>query len=132
MNPARGEVGVKLRDGVVYPLLPTLEVVAYLEQRVGPLTHLAARLARPLEGGITLEQLAAIVGEGIRAAARDRGDDLLQKLSNKDLEKQIYAAGIMPTIRSVAEFVRNLMNGGAPPKEPGPATPSPESSPTAG
>jgi hypothetical protein len=122
IDTARGEVGITLA-GRVYPMLPTYPAVLAIEEKVGSVFALARRIVNR-EYFPTIQELAIIAAETIRAAGKDRGDEMLAKVSTTKIAELIFAEG-MRHETLLAPFVRllsNMCTGGKPkPTEPAPA-----------
>ncbi len=106
-NKERGEVAIKL-GGQNFILRPTPEAVVAIETRVGRgLVSLGQRLARD---EATLEELTAVVFEGLRAAG--------EPAVFKTVRGMVYATGYTPIALRILQFLVNATTGGRQDAEP--------------
>lgn len=111
VNADRGEVGLTL-DGRVYPLLPTFAAANAIETQIGAISTLVARLL----GGSnlpTFRELAIVATECMRAAGRDRSDNMLVGYSAEKVGQLIYDEGLNEALlQSFTNVLANMVSGG--------------------
>jgi hypothetical protein len=118
-NPLRGEVSVVL-NGQPFVMLPSFEAIVQIEEQLGSAMALARKAARTPDM-LTLQELAVIITEGIRAHGRDTGSTNAH-VGLQKIKKMIFEAGQPSVLNAVAIFLVAAVTGGSVPKaepEPG-------------
>lgn len=114
-NPHRGETTVTLK-GTVFGLRPDFEAVAAIDDQLGSVVALTRRaIAEP--ASLTLNELAVVVAEGIKAHGRAARDSNAHVSTDK-IKRQIFETGIPTVVPAVLAFLTAAITGGA--KEPPP------------
>ncbi len=108
-NPHRGEIVVALA-GRDFILLPTFEAVVAIDETLGGIIALTKRaIADP--ASMTLQELAVILTEGIRAKGREDGS--ADQHSGVDVvKKMIWGAGAFTVVPAACEFLKAAVTGG--------------------
>ncbi len=113
-NPERGEVDILL-DGKAYPMRPTFQAVQAVERETGH--SLVALVRKAAAKDLSIETMAVIVTETVRAAGQDRGDPMLRNVSTERIAQLLYEGGVMNAQPAVFEILLNALNGGRPPQK---------------
>ncbi len=130
VNEDRGEVPILL-DGKLYPMRPSYAAVKAIESSLGPVMAIAPKLAHPMHR-LTVNELAVIVTEAVRAAGKERDDKILQSFSTERVAELIYDGGVMNVIDQIELLVINMITGGTKSeKKTGDRSESPKESTTA-
>ena len=109
-NKERGEVGITL-DGKALIMRPTPEAAVSIEARTGRGMRALGR--RVIEGEATLDELSAIVFEGVRAT----GDPAVFKI----VRDVVFKTGYTAVEAQVLQFLVNITTGGRQDDAPGEA-----------
>ena len=110
VNPERGEVPILL-GSKTNPMRPSYAAIKSIEQVLGPVVSLATKLAHPLER-LSIDALAVIVTEAIKAAGKDRDDKMLQAMSRDRIAELIYESGVLSVMEPVELLLVNMITGG--------------------
>lgn len=128
INADRGEVGLTLA-GRVYPMLPTFAAVNAIESKLGPVASLLGRYVG--KSDLTFQQLGVIAAECIKAAGRDRSDEMLARVGAERVGELIYSEGLTNhTLKAFLEILTNMCTGGMTPKKAIAAEAATEAAPT--
>ena len=109
-NDERGELPILLGEKV-YPMRPSYAAVKAIESKLGSILALGTKLAHPVHR-LTVDELAIIVTESVRAAGEQSGDAMLKAFSVDKVAELIYEQGIMNVVAQVEPLVLNMMRGG--------------------
>ena len=109
-NPERGEVLILL-DGKPYPMRPSYSAMQAIEQKLGPLLALVTRLAHPAKR-LTIDEMAFVVAETIRAAGQERDDAMLKGVTYERVAEMIYSDGLINAIDPLEALLINMISGG--------------------
>ena len=110
VNPDKGEVGLKLGERV-FPMLPDMTACNAIESQIGSVVWLWLRFSRG-EYFPTFREIAIIATECIRAAGKDRDDEMLAKVSVEKVQELIYAEGLLVT-DPITDLLAAMSTGGA-------------------
>jgi len=125
VNPERGEVAILL-DGKAYPMRPSYKAMVAIERATGAtILGLSFRLALPRDG-LTLEEMAIIITEGVRAAGEERNDPMLKGFSTERVGELLFDGGILAAAAPIEAFLRNAITGGGSAKKNQPVSASGE------
>lgn len=112
VNTERGEVSILL-DGTDYPMRPSYEAIVEIEKKSGMSLSALAWSVNDKTRLVPIRVLAMLVGEGIRAAGREREKTLLEYMSDDKIGRMIFE-DYFGCLSSVSDFLANAMNGGLP------------------
>lgn len=113
-NSHRGEVSVKLADGVGYVLRPDMTAVVAIEAQCGSIIDLSRRA---LSGGsLSFGEVSAVVLEGMRAHGRETKNSDLIGANLKKVQQLVFDAGLVAVVPAVIAFLSAAVTGGAAPK----------------
>ena len=129
INKDRGEVGLTLA-GHVYPMLPTIAAVNAIESQIGSVYWLSQRIVLGLYFP-TFHEITVVATECIRAAGKERGDEMLAKVSAEKLGELIFAEGLNDhhVVQPFIKLLGNMVGGGGTKKKAASVSVSP-SAPT--
>jgi len=111
INAERGEVGLAL-DARVFPMLPTFAAANAIESQLGAVSNIVARLT--VQRDIPkFGELAIIATECIKAAGKDRNDEMLVRVNAETIGEKIYEEGINDVLlKSFVVLLSNMVSGG--------------------
>ena len=111
VNPERGEVPILL-DGKVYPMRPSYAAIQAIERAHGPILSLVTRLSHPLQR-LTIDELATIITETVRAAGKDRDDAMLKGVQKDRIAELVFEEGVIRVVESLEVLLVNMITGGS-------------------
>lgn len=116
-NRVRGEVGIML-DGAPFVMRPTYDACLAIETQTG-LSLLALAQRATGEQGLSLDQMATIVTECVRAHGRATGDGTAANLAKRRVGELLFDSGpAVAQVRVLAVLIAAI-SGGAKPKAAG-------------
>jgi hypothetical protein len=108
-NPHRGEISVKL-DGADHVLRPDFDAILAIDEGLGGITALTRRAIADVSS-LTLQELAVVITEGIKAHGRSTGSASAH--SGVDTVKRMIVKNGIPTVLpAVAAFLAAAVTGG--------------------
>lgn len=112
VNAERGEVGLTL-EGRVFPMLPTVAAVNAIESQIGSVYWLSQRIVLG-EYFPTFREIAVVAAECIRAAGKDRKDEMLANVSTDRVGELLYAEGLKDAtvVHPFIALLGNMCSGG--------------------
>jgi hypothetical protein len=112
INVDRGEVGITL-GGRVFPMLPTITAANAIESQIGSVYWLSQRIVLGLYFP-TFHEISVVAAECIRAAGKERGEEMLAKVSAEKLGEMIFAEGLNDdhVVQPFIAVLANMVGGG--------------------
>jgi hypothetical protein len=112
-NAHRGEIEIDLGAAGKFALRPDFEAVAAIDAQLGGIIAVAKRTFETNGVGLTLNEMAVIVAEGMKGQARKEGRTAAAKVEK--VAEMIFTAGITNAIGPCMVVLSNAVMGGATP-----------------